>query len=329
MRIEENILKNCWKICKYRFLYFFNKNYLPEIDDLISLAKYLDTNELINIVERKITSIKDYQTSFWPNFKVSGFYRTRTHNHLKGNLREKVLYEFSHEGEFWNPPAEFATMGRCNDSKESLLYCSTSWETAIIESRPKVGEFVSVTSFNLIDIKNFPTTDGSRINPIGIQYLSQIQDLKEKNMFDNYDFENRSNEFKKLDIFLDDLFHLKTNDKNKFLYKLSVSVTKCMMKNIQMGDALKQMHGMIYSSIERDKKNYNIVFRPNHARTLFSVYVIQTFEILEISNNIIRLKLKRNGKTYGTKNHLLDNFNIIWEEIIDENQLEEIIDINN
>ena len=85
------------------------------------------------------------------------------------------------------------------------------------------------------------------------------------------------------------------------------------------------MHGMIYSSIERNKKNYNIVFRPNHAKMIFSIYKIQTFEILEIDNNRIRLKLKRIGKTYGTKNHPLDNFNILWEELIEENQLEETI----
>ena len=55
------------------------------------------------------------------------------------------------------------------------------------------------------------------------------------------------------------------------------------------------------------------------------IYEIQTFEILENDNNRIRLKLKRIGKTYGTKNHPVDNFNILWEELIDKNQLEETI----
>lgn len=329
MRIEENILKSCWKVCKYRILCFFNKNHLPEIDDLISLSRFLKTAELTKIVEQKITSIGSYQTSFWPNFKLSGFYRARTHNHLKGNIKNKNLHEFSHEGEFWNPPAEFAPIGRCNDIRESLLYCSTSWETSIIESRPKVGDFITVTSFNLKDKEKFPfVVNGSRINPIGIQYLSQINSLKENNMFANYDFENRSNEFKNLDIFLDDLFHLKTNDKNKFLYKLSVAVTKCIMKNIQMGEAIQQMHGMIYSSIERDKKNYNLVLRPNHTRLLFGVFEIQTFKILESNKDHIKLKIKRIGITYGTKSHPLDNFNIFWEDINEESQSEEIINLS-
>jgi len=327
--IEKNILKSCWKVLKYKVLYFFDENYLPELNDLILLARFSKTDELTKIVERKITSIGDYQTSFWPNFKLSGFYRARFHNHLKGNIKKNILNEFNHEGEFWNPPAEITPIGRCNDKGESLLYCSTSWETAILESRPKVGEFISVTSFNLKDKEKNPyVVQGSRLNPIGIQYLSQIDSLIENEMFADYDFENRSYDYKNLDIFLDDLFHLKTKNKNKYLYKLSVAVTKCMMKNLQMGNAIKPMHGMIYSSIERDKKNYNIVFRPNHARVMFSIYEIQTFEITEVNEELIKLKIKRIGMTYGTKNHPLDNLNVFWKDLTPENQVEDILKLN-
>lgn len=329
MKIENSILKSCWTVCKYKVLYFFDKKHLPEIDDLISIARYLNTSELTKIVERKITSLSGYQASFWPNFKLSGFYRARIHNNLKGNSKESVLHEFSHEGEFWNPPAEFTPLGRCNDVGESLLYCSTSWETAILECKPKVGKYISVISFRLKDKEKFPFVEiGSRINPIGVQYLSQIKSLIENEMFADYDFENRNDEYKKMDVFLDDLFHLKINHKNKFLYKLSIAVTKCMMKNIQMGYTLKQMHGMIYSSIERDMKNYNILFRPNHARMMFSLYEVQTFEILEVNDSFIKLKFKRRGATFGKKNRPFDNFNIFWDELKENNQLEEIIYLN-
>lgn len=328
VKIERSILKSCWTVCKYKVQYFFNKNHLPEINDLISISRLLKAAEITEIVERKITSIGSYQTSFWPNFKVTGFYRARTHNHLKGNSKDGILYEFTNEGEFWNPPSEDAPIGRCNDVGESLLYCSTSWETAIIECRPKVGNYISVTSFNLKDKEKFPFVEnGSRINPIGIQYLSQIVSLNENQMFANYDFQNRNSGFKKMDAFLDDLFHLKANDKYKFLYKLSIAVTRCMMKNIKMGEVLQQMHGIIYSSIERDKKNYNILFRPDHARMNFCVYEVQTFKVVEVNHSIIRLRLKRIGKTYGTKDYSFDNFIIVWQNLVVENQQEEEINL--
>jgi len=85
---------------------------------------------------------------------------------------------------------------------------------------------------------------------------------------------------------------------------------------------------MIYSSIERDKKNYNIVFRPNHARVMFSIYEIQTFEITEVNEELIKLKIKRIGMTYGTKNHPLDNLNVFWKDLTPENQVEDILKLN-
>jgi hypothetical protein len=324
VRIERNILKNCWKVCKYRVIYFFNKKYLPEIDDLISLSRFLKTAELTKIIERKLSSIDSYQSSYWTNFKVNGFYRSRVHNSIVGNKNKLIETKFEDEGEFWNPIPKYATLGRCNDKGESLLYCSTSWETAILETKPYVGSFISVTNFRVK--KN--VEQGSRIQPIGIQYLSRIPSFKDNNMFENYNF-NRSDDFIKIDNFLDKLFHEKVDNKNNNLYKLSIAVTKCMMKNIMMGDSIMSMNGIAYSSIERDLNNYNLLFRPSHARQLFSLFEIQTFEVIEKTETKLKLQLKRIGKPIGIKHHLFDNVAISWLNLNHEEKQIENINLNN
>ena len=287
-----------------------------DFSELVKLSQEKSLDELLGIVEQIITSVPDYQISMWENFSAPVLYRARKHNHLKGNIKNNTLHRFKSESEFWNTPPEFCPLGRCQDKGESLLYCSTSWETAISEVRPDIGDFVSVSIYHARRNVNNPNTFiGSRIVPIGVQYLSQIERLK--HMFQNYDFEGRSSEFCKLDTFLDDLFHANVGDDVQYLYNLSIAVTKCMMKNLSNGEVERQMHGMIYSSMVKNKTDYNIVLRPIHARTIFKLNQVQTFQILDATERRIKLQLKRNGYTSGVKQHTLDFFEMEWTEIAD------------
>ena len=160
-----------------------------ELDELISLSKKLNVDELTLIVAEKITSVSRYQISMWDDFKAPRLYRARKHNHLEGNTRDGALHRFESESEFWNTPPEHCPLGRCQTVGESLLYCSTSWETAISEVRPNLGDFVSVSIYNGRPISGRANEIiGSRIVPIGVQYLSQIERLK--HMFENYNFKS-------------------------------------------------------------------------------------------------------------------------------------------
>lgn len=95
------------------------------------------------------------------------------------------------------------------------------------------GSYISVSIYNAKENPANPSELlGSRIIPLGIQYLSKIDSLKKNDMFKDYDFVNRKAEFFELDNFLDELFHKEVDENEKHLYKLSVAVTKCMMKNI-------------------------------------------------------------------------------------------------
>lgn len=284
--------------------------------ELINLSKEKPFDEVLKIVEQKITSVPYYQISIWENFTAPVLYRARKHNHFKGNTRDNVLNQFESESEFWNTPTEFCPLGRCQTKGESLLYCSTSWETAISEVRPNNGDFISVSIYQARHLPDNPNKFlGSRIVPIGVQYLSQIERLK--HMFKDYNFEERNSEFYELDTFLDNLFHANVNEEEQYIYNLSTAVTRCMMKNLFDGEVERQMHGMIYSSMVRNKTDFNIVLRPIHARTIYKLYQVQTFKILETTDSLIKLQLMRNGYTTGQKHHPLDFFEMTWSSVDD------------
>ena len=293
---------------------------LPSFNELLVLAKDSSVEELERNVAKILNMPGNYESSFWTNLIIPGFYRSRKHNHVKGIQKGNKINQFICECEFWNPPIECAKIGRCNYEGESLLYCSNSWETAILESKPEIGDYISVSNFRLKNDKSL----GLRINPIGVQYLSKIDSLVESKIFENYDFK-KNDEFLEIDNFLDDLFHLNITKDNAYLYKLSVAVTKCMMKNIIIGETIIFMHGILYSSIVKDFDNYNLLLRPNTARNLYYIFESQTFEVIRKTDFEITIKLKRSGLTYGEKKHYLDNFDILWTDLSVKNQSEETI----
>ena len=108
------------------------------------------------------------------------------------------------------------------------------------------------------------------------------------------------------------------------LYKLSVAVTKCMMSNLYDGEVVSLMHGMIYSSMIRNKNDYNIVLRPNHARKIYNLHQVQTFHLDSKEGKKAHLQLKRNGSTIGVRQNRFDNLDIEWLNFDSEGIREEI-----
>lgn len=281
--------------------------------DLLEKCQKMSVDELKKNVAEKISSLGNYNRSIWPNLTLKGFYRARIHNRLEGVSKDGNLKIFENENEFWNPPAEcIKDFGRCNDIGESLLYCTNNWETAIAEVKPSGGKFLSMSIFELKD-KN----SGCRIAPIGIHYLSKIDDLVNANMFKDFDFQDRNKDFVKLDSFLDDLFHLDVKEDEKYKYKISIAVTKCLMKSILTSKGIIAMDGVMYSSIVRDKKSFNIALRPIHVRTIYSLLQVQTFKVLEVSKEKISMQLLRNGYPIVEKSHPMNFFKMDWNTVKD------------
>jgi hypothetical protein len=194
-----------------------------------------------------------------------------------------------------------------------MFYCSNELFTAVVESRPKVNSFVTVADFQCLE-------DGKlfehRISPIGYRYLRQISVLTEMMKKMNPEIRKK---FTKIDDFLDYLFHKKIR-KSAYYYKLSNAVARCMIKEIvnNSGTNINQ-HGLIYSSMLRNKRSFNIVLKPFYVN-YYKIVKLYTFKVLKNDNGVLNLKLLRFGELNGNKTDPAQNLDIKWTELQGEKQ---------
>lgn len=275
-----------------------------DFEKLIEESKEKD----ILILKEEISQIMldyRYTTDTFTNFTFDGFYRARKHNHFKGNLKNGNLYKFINEKEFWNPPIENAKISRCNEEGESMFYCSSDFITSILETKPVVGDYITVTNF--INI-NTQSKTSFRISPIGKTYLTQIPELNL--LFKNVKLNPNQNE---IEEFLDKLFHQNIGDGEVFKYKLSIAIAHIFLTNAtNEKKAIIETDGLLYSSIIRNQKSYCFVLKPYIVHCYFTIFSIQTIKVLELGNDFIKLKLLRNGKPEYEKLYPKDLFNIYW-----------------
>ncbi len=275
---------------------------------LLFSSRFLSVSVLQKVVGRVMLEV-GYTSGFFRDIKFQGFYRGRSHNHILGNQKNDELSEFRNEREFINPPPQYANMGRCNEKGESMFYCTTDLITAIVESRPTVNEFVTVASFeSLYPGRQFE----HRISPVGYRYLKENTQLSK--MMGILNPKNRI-QFTKVDDFLDHLFHMKIK-KDAYYYKLSNAVAKCMLTDIEndIGTKMSQ-HGLVYSSILRNHASYNIVLKPFYVN-YYKIKVLQTFKINKFSEHSLKFSLVRRGYLNGVKRDPAENYNLRWEEIV-------------
>ncbi|MCI4443782.1 MAG: RES domain-containing protein [Lentimicrobium sp.] len=248
---------------------------------------------------------KRYTTDIFTSFTFNGLYRARKHNNVKGNLVDGTLFEFSNEKEFWNPPIENAKMGRCNNENETMFYCSSDFITAILEIKPVIGDFITVTNFKNLYTQNKPEF---RINPVGKAYLIKIPELELP--FENYTLDQSQYE---IEDFLDKLFHQNVGDNELYKYKLSIAIAHIFLTNgTNKERAIIETDGLIYPSIIRNQKSYCFVLKSYIAHCYFAIFSIQTLEVLELGKDFIKLKLLRNGYPEFEKIYPKDLFNVYW-----------------
>lgn len=286
----------------------FNLYKLFGLRILLLSSRVLSVSMLKKVVGKVMLEV-EYSSGFFHDLKFQGFYRGRSHNHIQGNIKNDKLSVFTNEREFINPPPENVNIGRCNEKGESMFYCTTDLITAIVESRPEVNGFVTVASFEgLYDGRQFE----HRISPVGYRYLRENTELSK--MMGILNPRNRA-QFTKVDDFLDRLFHMKIK-KNTYYYKLSNAVAKCMIEDIENDIGTRMIkHGLVYSSILRNHASYNIVLKPFYVN-YYKIKVLQTFKINEFSESSLKFSIVRRGSLNGVKKDPAENFNLLWEEIV-------------
>jgi hypothetical protein len=275
-----------------------------DFEKLIEESKEKD----ISTLKEEISQImldKSYINNTFTNFTFDGFYRARKHTDITGDFKDGTFFEFVNEKEFWNPPIENAKISRCNEDGESMFYCASDFITAILETKPVVGVYITVTLFININTQTKPSF---RISPIGVTYLTQIPKLDL--LFKNYKINPNQNEIQE---FLDKLFHQNIGDNEVYKYKLSIAIADIFLTNTtNEKKAIIETDGLIYSSIIRNKKSYCFVLKPYIAHRYFKIKIIQTIKVLELGNDFIKLKLLRNGVPEYEKLYPKDLFNIYW-----------------
>lgn len=91
------------------------------------------------------------------------------------------------------------------------------------------------------------------------------------------------------------------------------------MKNILTDtNELIPMDGLVYSSIERDFKEFNMIYTPEHARENYFIVEIHTFEVVAVNKTNISVLLRRKGIP-DEKKGIEEGFkNINWDYPIHE-----------
>lgn len=277
---------------------------IDDLDNLIQSSKTQSIEDLQKNVSRLMSSIHNYKRNTWHKFELQGLYRARQHNHLEGNSDIDGNKFFDLETEFWNTPQKYCKLGRCNADNESIFYCTNEFEVAIQEIRPTL-EYISVSHFR--PKPTFLQKTCKTAIPIGVRYLSELNGLKKQS------FKIDEN-FVEIDDFLDKIFHLNVLPGNEHMYKLSTAITRNFMSPIRTRWFDVPMQGIVYPSMARDKKGFNIAFRPNHVVYNYYLCGVQTLKVIENTNDHITLQLIRNGIPLAVRNSPEIVHDMFWYE---------------
>lgn len=290
------------------------------IEEIINICKTESIESISKILEKEINDpSSELNVLAFINYLPSNVWRARKHNHPKGILTNfNKIEEFYTEKEFWNPPAKFIkNMGRCNDVNESIFYCANEASTSVIECRPQIGDYFTLGTFHRK--KNYiEKQENFMIHMIGAKYLSHIPFFR---TLDKEVSAIRNPKSMIIDDFLDDIFHKELNNKSEeYLYKLSIAITKIKFMPVAASKKSSETvipKGLYYSSIMRNKKDFNLVLNPEFAKKKYYLKGVTTIQILQIEDNRIIYKKVRDGWPMVINNKL----DIIWTPIFKDNIL--------
>ena len=124
----------------------FDENYIQrknisEVKDLLAKIKqtHLKTTE-ISELEKVLGDIILGHIRTTYRLNIGGLIRARKNHRKKAFKNIQSL----HYPKWENIPKKHWCFGRCNDCGQSMFYAATGTDTAIIEIRPKKGDYITV-----------------------------------------------------------------------------------------------------------------------------------------------------------------------------------------
>jgi hypothetical protein len=244
---------------------------INEIENEIKYFSELDAQQL------ELKKLEDECSSL-----ITGHSRTPYRIKFEGVFRARIndIEEFNLVSQLWYPNWESIDKkhhryGRCNDIAESIFYCSTESDTAILETKPKLHDIIT-----LVEYSNRNPFCETIIQPIGISEL-QILENGYKELFKNHykktDSEERYLKNLKLDTFLSSLFKEEIKTEENWKYKFSIAVSKILLNG--------QHEGIIYPSVSAKMKGANYALKTHVPDSNFQIINGRMFRVTKTVEN--------------------------------------------
>lgn len=267
-----------------------------KISDLLSL----DLEQVdIDTLKRKISSLVDgFSVVLMPWF-LEKVYRARiSDNGVPWKTKKDLWY-----------PETVKVRGRCNDKNESIFYCSSNFETALIEKSPNIGDIVTVMECRKRDYSSRLLLQTLGITAETINLKPDLEQLKQDNDLLNMYIKHRELDEEKqckIDMFLHDQYIQIVNPGDEYKYRITNLISKLFMGH-------PRAHGIIYPSIYHsvlaEFNGLNLAIKPEVADRILYPYRYFIFQILDITPDC-RFKIK----PIDVSDNIDENDNVVWSK---------------
>ena len=261
------------------------EEYKTKLQELKNIDLANSTLEEIEQCFEKYIKIIPSLTAFFSieNFNTFQFYRVRL-NIDSDSEALNLIRTYSY------PLPQFCKQnGRANLKNKSVFYCTNSPITAILESRPKVGD---IGYLSIWEAKTNRMMKGGILLPKDLKNSNLWQPLTidiHKNTFENYSKERKAE------------FYLETIDfvANLFLTeKEPYPFTSLASNELIYGEKWKDF--IVYPSFLHDGHSSNMAIHPNIVDTFLKFKKVIRFKLLDIQNDKHTYSTGRVGEIVNT-----------------------------
>lgn len=265
-------------------------------------------NKINDLPIEKIDELnKDIKTFF--NLKPVGFTDSPPARLVRVSINNRILPSQGKElsyltdiSQLLAPPIQYCNYGRCNIPKQQILYCATSEAGAYWETKPKKGDVITLSHFEL---KKDATVNCNVIR-------------KEKR-----EYNGSSHQFIEiaglLEEFFIDAFSVEVSRDRPADYLFSALLTSEQLFYPVVSD--KNIEAIIYPSVQKKKFGENFAIRNDLIFERYNLigvetrFILDEYESLDPSSNAVTTDQLIGS--FGTKAFDFENGKILYNEKVD------------